>query len=110
MPNLRTKSTLSSGRKRILELMQYINFGRIDGLIIKNSEPVFDPPPRVVREIKLGGENSPRPEIESDNFTLKSKAVEFLSHLDHLCNGSVETIEVKHGLPFHMRIEEPIRV
>ena len=105
-----TKCDLTASKRKLLELMQHINFGRIDGLTIENSEPVFDPPPRVVREIKLGGVYSPRPEIESDNFTLKSKAVEFLSHLEHLCNGTVETIEIKHGLPFHMRIEEPIRV
>ena len=37
--------------------MQRINFGRIDGLVIRDREPVLDPSPRKQVEIKFGGEN-----------------------------------------------------
>ncbi len=100
-----TKSNLSSSRKKLIELMQRINFGRIDGLIVENGEPVFDPPPRIILEVKFGGENCTIPEIVSGDFTLKSKALEFFTYLDHLSNGTVETIEIKHGLPFNMKVE-----
>ena len=103
------KREISAPQRRLLELMQDINFGRIEGLVVKDGEPVFDSPPRVVREIKLGGENGPRRELGLDNYAMKSQAVEFFTHLDHLVNGTVETIEVKHGLPFLIRIEEKVR-
>ncbi len=104
------KREISALQRKLLELMQEVNFGLIKGLVVKDGEPVFDPPPRVVREIKLGGENGPRHELGSDDFALKSKVAEFFEHLSRLSNGTVESIEIKHGLPFLMNIEETIRV
>lgn len=105
-----TKAALTPARKRFVELMQNLNFGRIYGLAVENGDPVLDHPPRVVREIKIGGDNNPRPELESVDFELTAKILDFFSHLDRLNNGTVEFIEVKHGLPFHMSVEEPILV
>lgn len=102
------KATLSDARRRLIELMQNINFGRIAGLTVLDGNPVFDPPPRVVREIKFGGENGPRPELESGNFLLKAQIVEFFHHLDEVGNGIIEMLEVKHGLPFRMLVPEVI--
>lgn len=100
------KHEISAQRRRLLDLMQRLNFGWIYGLVVEDSEPVFDPPPRVVCDIKFGGENVQRPEIVSDNFILKSQVLEFFAYLDRLGIGTVETIEVKHGLPFRMSVEE----
>ena len=99
------KRDISAPRRKLLEVMQDINFGRIEGLQVREGEPVFDPPPRVIREIKFGGDNFPRPEIASGDFTLKSKVLELFTYLDGFCNGTVETIEIKHGLPFNMKVE-----
>jgi hypothetical protein len=86
--------------------MQHINFGRIDNLRIVNGDPIFDPPPRVIREVKFGGENGPRSEAGKDDFVLKEKVVEMFGDFDRLRNGTVEVLEVKHGLPFRMLILE----
>lgn len=51
-------TNLSDGRRRLLRLMQDINFGAIEELEIRGGEPMFSPPPRVVREIKFGGDTS----------------------------------------------------
>jgi len=102
------KRTLSPPRKRLVELMQRINFGRIEGLVVRGGEPLFDPLPRVVRTVKIGGDNGPRPEVRSADFDLKRDAVEFFEHLERLGNGVVRCIEVKHGLPFIVEIEELI--
>jgi len=102
------KRTLSPPRKLVVELMQRINFGRIEGLVVRGGEPVFDPLPRVVRTVKIGGDNGPRPESRSEDFAVKQKVAEFLSHLEHLGNGVVRCIEVKYGLPFTVEIEELI--
>jgi hypothetical protein len=93
----------------LIELMQQINFGRIEGLLVRNGEPTFDPPPIVIREVKFGGENGPRPECGVDNFALKAQVVELIQQLDDLGDGTVETIEVKHGLPFRMLLADRAR-
>jgi len=102
-----TKASLSSARRRLLNLMQDLNFGRIERLVVLNGEPVFEPAPRVVREVKFGGENGPRPELGAGDFALKAQVVELFERLDRLGDATLECLEVKHGLPFRMHVEEP---
>jgi len=64
----------------------------------------------VVREIKFGGENGPRREMTVEDFALKSQAVELFAQLDRLGNGTVLSLEIKHGLPFRMSLKETVRV
>ena len=99
------KSSLSSDRKRLIELMQRVNFGRIENLFVRDGEPVLDPPPRVVYEIKFSGENGPRPEAGIDDFAVKAQIVDLLAHFDRLRNATIELLTVKHGLPFGMHVE-----
>lgn len=105
--NQRRKGALSEPRKCLVVLMQHINFGRLEGVRICDAEPVFDPQPEIVREIKFGGDNGPRPELIAEDFVLKSEVVEMFDHLDQLRNGQIESLEIKHGLPFRMLIREP---
>lgn len=100
---------LSEGRRRLLRLMQDINFGAIEELEIRGGEPMFSPPPRVVREIKFGGENGPRSEVALTDFAVKSSVTELLHSLTKIGDGTVERLEVKHGVPFRMKLEEPLR-
>lgn len=102
------KATLSAPRKRLLELLADLNFGRVEGLTVRRGEPVFHPPPRVVREVKFGGDNGPRPERDANDFLLKAQAVELFRHLDRLDDGTVQSIEVKHGLPFRMLVADAV--
>lgn len=100
-----TKSSLSQAQKRLVELMQRLNFGRIERLTVRRGEPVFDPAPRIVQDIKIGGENGPRPELVRNDFALRSQVMELFEHFTRLGDGAVETLEVKHGLPFRLVIE-----
>jgi hypothetical protein len=100
-----TKARLSAPRRRLLELMQRFGFGRIDGLSVRNGEPILDPPPRVVREVKFGGENGPRRELGLNDFALKAQVVDLFDEFDRMGDGAVETLEFKHGLPFRMKAE-----
>lgn len=102
-------SALAGPQHRLLELMQRLNFGRIEGLRIREGLPDFDSPPQIVREIKIGGENGPRAECGSSDFALKAQVVELFSHLGALNDGHVICLEVKHGLPFRLTIVEPAR-
>ena len=105
MAGAANNASLSPAKRRLVELMQELNFGRIEGLGIQGGEPVFQPPPRVVREVKLGADHGPRGELEKEDFALKSQVVELFELLTRLGNGKVERLQVKHGLPFLIHIE-----
>jgi hypothetical protein len=100
-----TKKSLSPGRRRLLELMQKVNFGRVEHLCIRSGEPQWEPPPKVTEHIKIGGTNGPRGELDHADFELKAQLVEFFSHLDRLRDLNIEAVEVRHGLPAHVVIE-----
>lgn len=100
------KSTLPHSQQQLVELMQRINFGRIAGLTIVGGQPVLEPPPQITREIKLGGENGPRPESHAEDFSLKSQVIEMVGQLERIRDGHIESVEIKHGLPFRMLIRE----
>lgn len=99
------KSSLSPARCRLLELMQSIGFGRIENMIVRGDEPVFRPPPYVVREFNLTSDDDADPEGATTDFELKAQVVRLFRLLDKLGDGLVELIEVKNGLPFKLVIE-----
>lgn len=101
-----SKQGLSHGRAALLELMQGVNFGRIEKLSITDGEPILDPRPVIAREHKFGGENGPRPELGAADFLLKQQVVELFAFLDDLQNGVIDVLEIKHGLPFRMIVTE----
>lgn len=101
-----TKSDLSAPQAELTELMQRLDFGRIECLTIREGEPVLDPPPRIIRDVKFRGENGPRPESDLDDFVLKAEVRTLLAQFDALGNGTIRFLEVKYGLPFRMQVEE----
>jgi|ERR1039458_3245650 hypothetical protein len=103
-----TKGTLSPARKRLLQMMQRLNFGRIEGLTIRNGEPLFEPAPRTIQDIKIGGENGPRPELTIEDFALKSAVIELFDHLSRIGDGTLESIEIKYGVPFKLVVEQAV--
>ena len=104
VPN--SKASLSPARRRLLEICQQVNFGRVESLVVQGAEPVVDPPPRIVREIKFGGENGPRPELGTADFLLKQQVVELFAFFDELQDGVIAVLEIKHGLPFRVIVTE----
>ena len=105
MGNVTSKADLHPAGARLVELMQGINFGRIEGLSVRAGVPVLDPPPRVVHEIKFGGENGSRPEAARQDFALKAQVRELFAQMQAMGDGVIRCLEVKHGLPFRMTVE-----
>lgn len=108
MTSTSTKASLSAPRRRLLETMQRLNFGRIEGLAIRGGEPQFQPPPRLVKDIKIGGENGPRPELTIEDFALKNAVIELFDHLSRIGDGTLESIEIKYGVPFKLVVEQAV--
>lgn len=94
------KASLSPARRRVLELCQSINFGRIENLVIRDGEPVLDPLPLIHRDIKFGGENGPRPELSTVDCCLKKEHIQLFALFDQNPNDTIERLEVQSGLPF----------
>lgn len=100
-----SKSSLPSSRVKLLELMQRLNFGTIKGLIVRDSEPILNPHPRVIRDVKLGTKNGPRPEASLDDFFLKDEVIELFAQFDSFEGEILLSLEIKHGLPFRIQWE-----
>jgi len=98
--------TLSPGRRRLVRLMQRMNFGSIEDLTVRDGEPFFDPAPRILRSWKPGAGASPRPELELTMFTLKAPVAALFAELEAVGVGMVRSLEVRHGLPARMLVEE----
>jgi len=101
----RTKSSLTSPQRRLVELLQTINFGQINNLRVRAGDPVLDPSPRIVRKLRLGWDNAPRRESACEDFFLKQAVLDMIATIAGIGDGQVARIEVAHGLPLFVEIE-----
>jgi hypothetical protein len=86
--------------------MQSLNFGCLENIRIERGEAIFDAELRIIKEIKLGGANGPRPELLQSDFVLRAEAVELFQHLDELGSGRVTLIQIRGGLPCRVVIQQ----
>ena len=98
-------ASLPPAGRRLVRWMQEIGFGRIGPFRVRGGEPDFSRPPKITREIKLGGANGPHPKSGCEGFALKSQVVDLFAQLEALGEGVVLWLEVKHGLPFRMAVQ-----
>ncbi len=101
-------SDLSEAEGRLVRMMQDLNFGKVENLLVRSGQPIFNPLPRVVREIKLGADSSPRPEWHRGDFALKDQIIELIQILRTMDDGVVHLLEVKHGLAFRLLLVQPV--
>ena len=106
----RTKQSLSLARRRLVELMQELNFGRIEGLQVRDGETSLVPPPSIRREILFGKENAPNAARGKEDFTLKNQHVELFALFDRERSVTIESLVVQNGLPIRMTVANPARV
>ena len=52
----------------LVRLCQWINFGRMVSLAFRDGQPVFNPEPTVLVDVKLGDEDGARPEADLEDF------------------------------------------
>ena len=101
-------SNLSPARQALVRLCQAINHGSIEDLEVRHSEPVFDPWPVTLRDVKLDSDEGPRPELSLDDFVVSDEIVRLLKRLDEMRCGTLRRIEVHAGLPRRMLVESQV--
>jgi hypothetical protein len=99
------KSSLSEAQRQLVALLQWIHFGRVEDLHVHGGVPLFDPPPRIIRKLTMGAENSPRRGGALPDFWLKPQESEMLQAIADLGDGIVPEIVVQQGLPISLEIE-----
>ena len=109
MPDVVTKAALSPARKRLVELMQEVNYGRIERLQIRDGDPVFNPPPTVLRQYLFGKENGPNAYRGVDGFALKKKVAELFEIFDREPSLSIQELIIDNGLPVRMTVMNAVR-
>ena len=92
-------SSLSAPRQLLVRLCQSIDYGQIMDLQILAGEPVFCPEPSVVVEIKLDGNDGPRPESKLPDFALCDEVQNLIRQIERLHSGVIQRIEVRAGIP-----------
>lgn len=96
---------LSAPRQALVRLCQTINRGTIEGLEVRQAEPVFNPPPVVVKDLKLDADEEARPELALQDFVLSGEVLRLMRVLDEMESGSVRHIEVRAGIPRRILLE-----
>lgn len=101
-------SEASPSEQRLIELMTRVGFGRIE-CRVRCGEPVLDPAPLVVREVKLGGERLIGAGCRQPDYALKDAVLELLAELKACPDNADVTIEVRHGVPHRLLVQEVLR-
>ena len=97
--NLVRFAQLSPPRRTLVRLCQSLNYGQIQDIRVQDGDPVFDPEPMVLIELKLDAEETRRPEVELADFELRDEVCRLMARLDELENGTIGCIEVRAGIP-----------
>jgi len=82
--------------------MQDVYFGRIENLAVRAGQPVCKTRPRMIYEYKFGSGKKPRRKHAKEEYSLKKQVVELFHEFEELGNGTVDTLIIQEGLPFHM--------
>jgi hypothetical protein len=99
MPRLVRFSDLSSSRRALVRLCQALNYGEIQDMRVQDGDPIFDPAPVLLVELKLDADETKRQEVELADFELRDEVCRLMARLDELENGTIGCIEVRAGIP-----------
>jgi len=108
MPQIRRFSQLSQARQVLVRLCQVVNFGEIQGIDVRNADPIFDPASVVVFDARLDKEELPRSEVHLADFELRGEVCRLLFFLDELKDGTIQRLEVRAGAPHRLVFESRI--
>ena len=68
-------SDLSRARQDLVRLCQNVIYGQLIGISIKQGDPVLDPPPTILIDVKLDSSDDPRGEVALPDFALREEII-----------------------------------
>ncbi len=98
-------SQLSAPRQALIRLCQTINYGYIQALLVRDSEPILDPPPSAFKTVNLASHEAARTETDLADFELRHELCRLLAQMDEIQNGTIEHVQIHRGLPIRIVIE-----
>jgi hypothetical protein len=98
---------LSPSERGFVILLQQLGFGHLESIRIRGGAVVLDPCPTVVRVLKFGAAESQPPSPSAD-FELKKSMSDLFEYIRGVDDGEIRRLEIRHGLPFSMQVEERI--
>lgn len=101
-PPIRTQD-LSPQQRSLVDLMREHQFGRVENMSVRKGQPILDRDAKVVRLVRLGGSVGSNAASGAE-FELKKPVRNLFDELARLGNGTVMTLEFRHGLPFLIEI------
>ncbi len=89
---------ISPARKRLVDVLRELQFGRIANLSIAGGEPQWIPAPTIIQTIRLPVEASAVDQL-GDDCVLKKSLVDLFRCFDRQPNAMVSRLECRFGLP-----------
>jgi hypothetical protein len=105
-PQLRFAKDLLRSERIAFVVMQRIGFGRIESLRVQHGELVLNPWPRTIRDVKFASETATSQGF-SDEVELKGQIIEFFGYVRAMDSGEILSLEIRHGMPFAMKVVDP---
>jgi hypothetical protein len=98
---------LTPCERRFVAAMRQLGFGLFVSLKIRGGQFVLDPWPQTLRHVKFGPVVRDEARPLSDVFDLKAQVVELFEFVRSVPFGEIRRLEVRHGLPFAMEVDQP---
>jgi len=95
-------SQLSPERRALVRLCQTINHGSIEDLEVRRSEPVFDPLPVMLKDMKLDADEEFRRESALNDFVVTDHVNRLCRLLDKMADGPRRSPELTHFCSFRV--------
>ena len=86
--------------------MQAVNYGELQGIRVRDADPVFDRASTVIVDAKLDKEEIPRRELDLLDFELSAEVVRLMIRLDELKSGTIQRLEIRAGMPRRLVFEK----
>lgn len=97
IPSLRF-SDLSPARKRFIQIIEGMAFGRFQNLVIRGGDPQWNPPPLII--ICPGPTRRRRQPRASDATVLVDEFLLLFEDMSRRRNGGLRELIIRDGLPF----------
>ncbi len=95
---------LTQARQWLVKRMHQTHYGTMHNLVVRDGEPIIDPPPRIEQAYKLGSKRNP-PKVVSPDFVLKQQHIDLFELMDSKQNGVITKLTIQEGLPFFVKWE-----